>query len=508
MRKNDAKKGILLAVLAVLLTVVLCVLAVAETACTHKNSLKKTGNNQDATCTQEGYIEYKCTICGGFEYRAIEKLAHIYIPVKSVDGQYVKKVCTMCRSELVLDQNGNTVLDPSEILFPVFGTSFDGVVELSDLEAIFADFALTPYFATVINTDPSGDVYLNVPAGRGSVVSNGYFEIEDKFGQLVSQAYELSFFVKYEEFPTENTALLTWTLDGTPNVILSANKSGQYLDASGNVIGETKGKGWDRVEIRVASTGAYAVYLNGEKVATDSLISLGTSSVFRFFDDQNQFEACLDELQLRRLTLEEELEILPMLEYQVVIGDVATSVGSTVTVDILFAGETPIKTVGVFNLSYDRAAMELVGGKWATDEDVSLQVFDADELSALTFDNNTVASDLRLTLTFNVPEDTEPGDYTVDCDAVVKTMEGNIERALNVDVVSGKVSVYKEIRGDVNGDEQVNSNDAIYLLRHTILPAQYPINQSGDMNGDGDVNSNDAIYLLRYTLLPNQYPLS
>ena len=63
------------------------------------------------------------------------------------------------------------------------------------------------------------------------------------------------------------------------------------------------------------------------------------------------------------------------------------------------------------------------------------------------------------------------------------------------------------IRGDVNGDGKVDSDDAIYLLRHTMLSAQYPINQNGDMNGDGKVDSDDAIYLLRHTMLPGTYPL-
>ena len=30
-------------------------------------------------------------------------------------------------------------------------------------------------------------------------------------------------------------------------------------------------------------------------------------------------------------------------------------------------------------------------------------------------------------------------------------------------------------RGDVNGDGRVNSADAIYLLRHTIMPGIYPL---------------------------------
>ena len=63
------------------------------------------------------------------------------------------------------------------------------------------------------------------------------------------------------------------------------------------------------------------------------------------------------------------------------------------------------------------------------------------------------------------------------------------------------------ICGDVNGDDSVDSDDAIYLLYYTLLPDDYPINQSGDFNGDGEVNSDDAIYLLYHTLLPDDYPL-
>ncbi|MDD6484370.1 MAG: DUF6273 domain-containing protein [Clostridiales bacterium] len=63
------------------------------------------------------------------------------------------------------------------------------------------------------------------------------------------------------------------------------------------------------------------------------------------------------------------------------------------------------------------------------------------------------------------------------------------------------------IEGDVNGDDSVDSDDAIYLLYYTLLPEDYPINQNGDFNGDGEVNSDDAIYLLYHTLLPDSYPL-
>ena len=66
----------------------------------------------------------------------------------------------------------------------------------------------------------------------------------------------------------------------------------------------------------------------------------------------------------------------------------------------------------------------------------------------------------------------------------------------------------KYILGDVNDDGAVDSDDALQLLRYTLMPDRFPINQDGDMNGDGVVDSDDALQLLRYTLMPDRYPLS
>jgi len=63
------------------------------------------------------------------------------------------------------------------------------------------------------------------------------------------------------------------------------------------------------------------------------------------------------------------------------------------------------------------------------------------------------------------------------------------------------------VLGDMNGDGEVNTDDAIYLLRHALMPGNYPISQSGDVNGDKEVNTDDAIYLLRHALMPDNYPL-
>ena len=63
------------------------------------------------------------------------------------------------------------------------------------------------------------------------------------------------------------------------------------------------------------------------------------------------------------------------------------------------------------------------------------------------------------------------------------------------------------LRGDVNGDGIVNSDDSVYLLMYTFFPEEYPINQDADMDGNGIVNSDDSIRLLMYTFFPEEYPL-
>lgn len=97
-----------------------------------------------------------------------------------------------------------------------------------------------------------------------------------------------------------------------------------------------------------------------------------------------------------------------------------------------------------------------------------------------------------------------PGTYTMKV-----SKKNHVTREYTVTVSAGTQTQNAQIhlRGDVNGDGAVNKTDALHLLKHTILPAAYTINQSGDMNGDGAVNKADALHLLKHTILPAAYPL-
>ncbi len=66
-------------------------------------------------------------------------------------------------------------------------------------------------------------------------------------------------------------------------------------------------------------------------------------------------------------------------------------------------------------------------------------------------------------------------------------------------------------RGDVDRDGRIDSDDAVYLLRHVLFPSEYVIENetaSADVTRDGKVDSDDAVYLLRHVLFPSEYPLN
>jgi len=61
--------------------------------------------------------------------------------------------------------------------------------------------------------------------------------------------------------------------------------------------------------------------------------------------------------------------------------------------------------------------------------------------------------------------------------------------------------------GSVDGDNDVDIDDAVYLLQHVLMPELFPVDQYPDFNKDGAVTVDDAIYLLQHVLMPELFPL-
>ena len=68
----------------------------------------------------------------------------------------------------------------------------------------------------------------------------------------------------------------------------------------------------------------------------------------------------------------------------------------------------------------------------------------------------------------------------------------------------------RTVLGDVDGEEGITANDAIYLLYNIFFgEEEYPVDQPCDFDGDNSVTANDAIYLLYHVFFGDEmYPLA
>lgn len=75
-------------------------------------------------------------------------------------------------------------------------------------------------------------------------------------------------------------------------------------------------------------------------------------------------------------------------------------------------------------------------------------------------------------------------------------------------IPSSVTILFSLLAGDFDSDGAVTSDDAVYLLYATLMPGDYPLNQTADYDRDGFVTSDDAVYVLYFTLFPDMYSLT
>ena len=191
------------------------------------------------------------------------------------------------------------------------------------------------------------------------------------------------------------------------------------------------------------------------------------------------------------------------------LGKVTGRPGDSVNVYVSMDTATDVKSLSIYDIAYDADKMTLSKGEWVVGDSVISDWNASDEVGVVTYKQNTNISGRVFLLTFDIKEDLENAVVEIGCKFKATALDSNnVEKELKVQVVNGNVNILNILRGDVNGDTFVDSNDAIHLLYHTLLPERYEINQNGDFDGDGYVNSNDAVYLLYFTVLPDRYPLA
>ena len=175
----------------------------------------------------------------------------------------------------------------------------------------------------------------------------------------------------------------------------------------------------------------------------------------------------------------------------------------TISVSLTLSNMPNIKSFALSQLNYDTDVLELSGYKWETDG--VLRSWNGSQ-AALTKEADTDLNGKIISLTFKIKEGVTEyiGDYSVSCRFTARQADGTV---VQVTVVPGIISIKDVSRGDLDGNNIVNEDDAIYLLYSTFFADDYPLNQDSDFDKNGKVDEDDAIYLLYYTFFPEDYPL-
>ena len=109
----------------------------------------------------------------------------------------------------------------------------------------------------------------------------------------------------------------------------------------------------------------------------------------------------------------------------------------------------------------------------------------------------------------------EISDHTYDhaCDTSCNScgVTRQTQHIFNNEGICTICSALEHIPGDIDGNESVTQDDAVYLLLHTMFGETfYPLNGAeGDIDCSGTVDQDDAVYLLLHTMFGEMfYPLN
>ena len=199
---------------------------------------------------------------------------------------------------------------------------------------------------------------------------------------------------------------------------------------------------------------------------------------------------------------------LESLEPTVTIESKTAYAGQEFDVNIYAKDLTSVKAMLIDDIVYDTDVLTLVSAKWnVTVGDGEIADWSSTEnVGTLGFEQNTSLEGSIFTFTFKAAEDVN-ATYDISCSVVANERVGSEDVPIEFTLVDGSVKIIGYVRGDMDHDGDVDSSDAIYLLRHVLIPSRYAIEQNGDVNCDGVVTTDDAIYLLRHTFDKVNYPL-
>ncbi|AMH95275.1 adhesin-like protein [methanogenic archaeon ISO4-H5] len=191
------------------------------------------------------------------------------------------------------------------------------------------------------------------------------------------------------------------------------------------------------------------------------------------------------------------------------LADDSVDKGASTTVTISALDLSGVSSL-YFNISYDETKFNLKSPAYSDaldSADIKGDLAGGEYVVAFASPQD-ITGDL-MTFQLEAKDDAAAGEYQISCVVEVNgTVVDGVNHPEHTYSGSAMLTIGNTL-GDLNGDDVVDENDAVYLLLYTFRASTHPIpeGQNVDYNNDGVVNSDDAIYLKNYVVNPTQYPL-
>jgi hypothetical protein len=105
-----------------------------------------------------------------------------------------------------------------------------------------------------------------------------------------------------------------------------------------------------------------------------------------------------------------------------------------------------------------------------------------------------------MTLKLNVADEVALGDYAVKIQNAKYSLTDGSEKVSMPETIS-KLSIENYVKGDVNGDGDVDIADAVCIVNYVVgKPNTTFIEAAADANGDGDIDIADAVHIVNYVV--------
>lgn len=176
--------------------------------------------------------------------------------------------------------------------------------------------------------------------------------------------------------------------------------------------------------------------------------------------------------------------------------DKAVTTGGYTLYDFVY--DTDVLTIDTANIT------ELTGNAIAIKQ---VQTTDGLKI-AITYNNTETISGAIIRIPVTVNRKAPDGNYLISAKFKYENSSGIITEKGYAN--AGVIAVERPfVNRDVNGDNKITLQDAVYLLWSIFYPEDYPVSEDVDcdMNCDGHVNISDAVYLMWHIFYPETYIL-